>query len=104
MMGGAGVGRYCLSAVTHEASALSGLPLLPDSRVAYPSAMPEIMDVILAPSSNPFTDELAGFETPCRPFSEGNGWYAHYFYQTGAAPASRRLTVVDHAELWCRLI
>jgi hypothetical protein len=49
-------------------------------------------------------DELAAFETPHRPFAEGNGWYAHYFYQTGGAPAYKRLTHGDHAELWYRVI
>lgn len=66
--------------------------------------MPEIVDVTLEPCSRPSTDELAGLDSPYRPFAEGNGWYAHFFYQSGGTPAYKRLTHGDHAELWFRVV
>ncbi|MDZ7631563.1 MAG: hypothetical protein U5K74_09495 [Gemmatimonadaceae bacterium] len=41
---------------------------------------------------------------PHRPFAEGNGWYAHFFYWPGGAPAYKRLTHGDHADLWYRVV
>ena len=64
--------------------------------------MPEISDVTELPCTRPSDDELAGLEVPFRPFPQGNGWFAHFFYHPGGAPAYRRLTHGDHADLWYR--
>ncbi len=65
--------------------------------------MPEITDVTLERCNRPSDDELASFEVPYRPFAEGNGWYAHFFYWPGGKPAYKRLTHGDHADLWYRV-
>ena len=64
--------------------------------------MPEIIDVTLVACDRPSDDELATLEVPFRPFPEGNGWFAHFFYRPGGAPAFKRLTHGDHADLWFR--
>jgi hypothetical protein len=66
--------------------------------------MPEITDVTLAPCNRPSLDELAGLESPYRPFPDGNGWYAHYLYRSGGSPAYKRLTHGDHDDLWYRVV
>jgi hypothetical protein len=48
----------------------------------------------------PSEAELASLEVPHRPFAEGNGWYAHYFYFPGGRPAFKRLTHGDHDDIW----
>ena len=62
--------------------------------------MPQIIDVTLEQCNRPGTDELASLEMPFRPFAEGNGWYAHFYYHPGGAPAYKRSTHGDHAEHW----
>jgi hypothetical protein len=64
--------------------------------------MPEIANVTLVPCNRPSDEELGLLEVPYRPFAEGNGWYAHYFYRAGGAPAYKRMTHGDHADLWYR--
>ncbi len=74
--------------------------------------MPEISDtpsvtmtdVTMAPCDRPSEDSLAALELPYRPFPEGNGWYAHFFYLPGGAPAIKRLTHGDHADRWYRVV
>lgn len=65
--------------------------------------MPEITDVTSERCERPSEDELARLEVPYRPFPEGNGWYAHFFYESSGAPAFKRLTHGDHAEIWYRV-
>lgn len=64
--------------------------------------MTDIIDVTMQACDRPSNDVLAGLEEPFRPFAEGNGWYAHYFYHPGGAPAYKRLTHGDHADVWYR--
>ena len=66
--------------------------------------MPELRDVTMEPCDRPSDGEVATLEAPFRPFAEGNGWYAHYFYRPGGAPAFKRLTHGDHADLWYRVL
>lgn len=61
-------------------------------------------DVTMARCNRPSDAELAGLELPHRPFPEGNGWYAHFFFHPGGAPAYTRLTHGDHADLWYRAL
>lgn len=64
--------------------------------------MPDVMDLDLEPCERPSDEELAGLEVPFRPYAQGNGWYAHYFYRPGGAPAYKRLTHGDHDDVWFR--
>ena len=66
--------------------------------------MPELHPVTLERCDRPTDGEVAALETPYRPFPEGNGWYAHYFYRPGGTPAYKRLTHGDHADLWYRVL
>jgi hypothetical protein len=66
--------------------------------------MIEMIATRLMPCERPPETELVDLETPYRPFSDGNGWYAHYLYFSDGRPAFKRLTHGDHAELWYRAV
>ena len=66
--------------------------------------MPDITDVTMERCDRPSEDEFARLEVPFRPFPEGNGWFGHYFYRSGGAPAYKRLTHGDEADLWYRAV
>ena len=61
-------------------------------------------DVIMEHCHRPSDDELATLEIPHRPFPEGNGWYAHFLFHPGGAPAYKRETHGDHDERWFRVV
>jgi len=61
-------------------------------------------DVTMERCSRPHDDELAGLEIPHRPFPEGNGWYAHFLFHPGGAPAYKRVTHGDHDDRWFRAL
>jgi len=61
-------------------------------------------NVTMEPCSRPSDDELAGLELPHRPFPEGNGWYAHFLFHQGGAPAYKRVTHGDHDDRWYRAL
>jgi hypothetical protein len=61
-------------------------------------------NVTMAPCSRPSDDELANLELPHRPFPEGNGWYAHFLFHPGGAPAYKRVTHGDHDDRWYRAL
>jgi hypothetical protein len=65
--------------------------------------MTEISDVTMLPCERPGDDTLAALLVPHRPFPEGNGWYAHFFYSAAGEPAYKRLTHGDHADIWYRV-
>ena len=62
------------------------------------------IDVIMEPCRRPSDDELATLEIPHRPFPDGNGWYAHFLFHPGGAPAYKRVTHGDHDERWFRAV
>ncbi len=62
--------------------------------------MAEMTEVQMERCGRPAAETLAGLEEPYRPFAEGNGWYAHFFYRQDGSPAFKRVTHGDHDELW----
>lgn len=63
-----------------------------------------VTDVTMQPCARPSDDTLAALALPHRPFAAGNGWYAHFYYLPGGAPAFKRLTHGDHADVWYRVV
>jgi len=66
--------------------------------------MSEPVNVTLERCDRPSDEEVAALEVPHRPFAEGNGWYAHYFYLPSGTSAFKRLTHGDHDDLWYRVL
>jgi hypothetical protein len=66
--------------------------------------MSDLVNVTLERCNRPSDEEVAALEAPHRPFADGNGWYAHYFYLPGGTPAFKRLTHGDHDDLWYRVL
>jgi hypothetical protein len=62
--------------------------------------MTELVPTVLTPCARPSDAQLEGLLTPYRPFPEGNGWYAHFFYHSDGRPAWKRLTHGDHDDIW----
>ena len=66
--------------------------------------MTEPVNVTLERCDRPSDEVVASLEAPYRPFAEGRGWYAHYFFLPGGTPAFKRVTHGDYADLWYRVL